>query len=84
MKIVIIQIGKPIRKKIIRLKFDRVPTKQKAYPVIGTNLIIKLRKSRINPFIDVNVYSSKQFVIEKIVVNVKIAKDIGKRNCLNL
>lgn len=45
MKIVIIQIGKPIRKKIIRLKFDRVPTKQKAYPVIRTNLIIKLTKS---------------------------------------
>ena len=84
MKIVIIQIGKPIRKKIIRLKFDRVPTKQKAYPVIRTNLIIKLTKSRINPFIDEKVYSSKQFVIEKTAVNVKIANDIGKRNRLNL
>jgi len=84
MKIVIIQIGNPKRKKFIRLKFDKVPTKQKVYPVIRTIFIIKLMKSRISPFIDANVYSSKQFVIEKIVVNVKIANDIGKRNCLIL
>lgn len=84
MKIVIIQIGKPKRKKNIRLKFDRVPTKQKVYPAIRTNFIIKLTSSRTKPFTDKKVYSSKQSLIEKTADNAKIAKAIGKSNCLIL